>query len=77
MPAPPPGARSPARPGTLRPVSTGRRTELIALLVVYVVPLTAALVFLASRGLWVIAAGLAAVEAVVLAAVVWAKRTSP
>jgi hypothetical protein len=57
-------------------VSAPRRTELTAVLVVYVLPLTAALLFLATRGLWVLAVALAVVEALVLAAVVWAKRTS-
>jgi hypothetical protein len=56
-------------------VSPARRTELAAVVVIYVLPLTAALVFLAAVGLWRLALALAAVEAVVLCAVIWAKRT--
>lgn len=58
-------------------MSSARRTELVVLLVLYVVPLTAALVLLLVAGLGQLALGLAVVEAVVIAAVVWAKRTSP
>jgi predicted RNA methylase len=58
-------------------VSSTRRTELVAVLVLYVVPLTAALVLLLAAGLGQLAVALAVVEAVVVAAVVWAKRTSP
>jgi hypothetical protein len=77
VPAPAPGApRRPVR-GRLCAVSPPRRTELTAIVVIYVVPLTAALVFLVAVGLWELALALAVVEAVVLAAVVWAKRTSP
>ncbi len=43
-------------------------------LVVYVLPLTGALVLLAAARLWLLAGALLAVEAVVLAAVVIAKR---
>lgn len=56
-------------------MSPARRTELAAVVVIYVLPLTAALVFLAAVGLWRLALALAAVEAVVLCAVIWAKRT--
>jgi hypothetical protein len=52
-----------------------RRTELVAVLLVYVLPLGAAVVFLVVVGLWQLALALAAVEAVVFSAVVWAKRT--
>jgi hypothetical protein len=58
-------------------VSSPRRTALLAVAVVYVVPLTAALVFLLAVGLPQLALALALVEVVVLAAVVWARRTSP
>lgn len=76
-------ARSPARRAATaaarqtRAVSPARRTELVVLLVIYVVPLTAALVLLVVAGLGQLALALAVVEAVVIAAVVWAKRTSP
>ena len=43
-------------------------------LVVYVLPLTGALVLLAAAGLWLLAGALLVVEAVVLTAVVLAKR---
>jgi hypothetical protein len=56
-------------------VSPARRTERAAVVVIYVLPLTAALVFLAAVDLWRLALALAAVEAVVLCAVIWAKRT--
>jgi hypothetical protein len=46
-----------------------------AVLVIYVVPLTAAVVFLVSVGLWELALALAVVEALMMVAVVWAKRT--
>lgn len=77
MPARPPGAPRRPPPGRLRAVSPARRTELVVLLVLYVVPLTAALVLLVAAGLGQLALGLAVVEVVVIAAVVWAKRTSP
>jgi hypothetical protein len=64
-------------PGRLAGVDRSRRTELAAVVVIYVVPLTAALVFLVAVELWRLALALAAVEAVVLAAVVWARRSTP
>lgn len=71
------GAPTPGPDGRMAGVSRPRRPELVAVTVIYVVPLTAALVFLVAVGLWRLALALAAVEAVVLAAVIWAKRTSP
>lgn len=46
-----------------------------AVLVLYVVPLTAAVAFLVYAGLWQLALALAVVEALMMLAVVWAKRT--
>jgi len=51
------------------------RGDVVAVLLVYVLPLTGALVFLAVAGLPQLALALLVVEAVVLAAVVWAKRS--
>lgn len=51
------------------------RTELAAVLLVYVLPLGAAVVFLLVVGLWQVALALAVVEAVVFSAVLWARRT--
>ena len=45
------------------------------MLVIYVVPLTAAVAFLVYVGLWHLALALAVVEVLMMAAVVWAKRT--
>jgi hypothetical protein len=44
-------------------------------LVIYVIPLTAAVAFLVYAGLWELAVALAVVEAVVVAVTVWASRT--
>lgn len=52
-----------------------RRTDVAAVLVIYVLPLAGALVFLLAAGLQQLALALLVVEAVVLAAVVWAKRS--
>ena len=51
------------------------RADLVAVLLIYVLPLTGALVFLAVAGLPQLALALLVVEAAVLAAVVWAKRS--
>ena len=51
-----------------------RRADLAAVLIIYVVPLTAALVFLLTAGLEGLALALLLVELVVLGAVLWAKR---
>jgi hypothetical protein len=64
-------------PGRLAGVDRSRRTELAAVVVIYVVPLTTALAFLVAVGLWRLAVALAAVEVVVLAAVVWVRRSTP
>ena len=52
-----------------------RRADVTAVLIIYVVPLTAALVLLVAAGLGRLALLLLLVELVVLGAVVWAKRS--
>ena len=52
-----------------------RRADVVAVLIIYVVPLTAALVLLVAAGLGRLALLLLLVELVVLGAVVWAKRS--
>jgi uncharacterized integral membrane protein len=56
-------------------VDGSRRAGLVLLLLVYVLPLGAAVAFLLVVGLWQLALALAAVEAVVAGAVAWARRT--
>ena len=51
------------------------RTDVVATLLIYVLPLAGAVVFLAAVGLPQLALALVVVEAVVLTAVVWAKRS--
>jgi uncharacterized membrane protein len=69
------GALPHHRPGHTRGVDRSQRTELAAVLLVYVLPLGAAVGFLVVVGLWQLALALAAVEAVVFSAVLWARRT--
>lgn len=52
------------------------RGDVVAVLLIYVLPLAGAVVFLAAAGLPQLALALVVVEAVVLATVLWAKRSS-
>jgi hypothetical protein len=70
-----PLARPACRAAPARQTAHVDRGDVVAVLLVYVLPLTGALVFLAVAGLPQLALALLVVEAVVLAAVVWAKRS--
>jgi hypothetical protein len=73
VPAPAPGAPSAVRSGTLSGVARPRASSVTLVLAVYVVPLTAAVIYLAAVGLPLLAVALAVVE-LTMVGLIWLAR---